>query len=158
MTTRSTLPLIGRLREALGRRGLLYRGDCKMAVLEARADLQHHGDYYLVPLPLSPSNAARLERAVTSAVEGDQVRELIRDGPRLLGAGYEVSRRVQADGDAAGPDWAERLQVVRSRDLAEGHARALEQDLVKAEAAALRLTPPRGRGRRLFRDAATLQQ
>ena len=95
---------------------------------------------------------------MTAAVEGDQVCELIWDGPRLLGAGYEVSRRVQADGDAAGPDWAERVQVVRSRELAEGHARTLEQSLVKAEAAALGLTPPRGRGRRLFRDEAALRQ
>src|SRR5512135_3556221 len=85
---------------------------------------------YLVPLPLSPGNAALLDQAVTAAVEGDQVCELIWDGPRLLGAGYELSRRVQADGDAEGPDWAERVQVVRSRDLAEGHARTLEQNLV----------------------------
>ena len=55
------------------------------------------------------------------------------------------------------PDWAERVQVVRSRDLAEGHARTLEQNLAKAEAAALALTPPRGRGRRRFRDEASLQ-
>jgi transposase len=152
------LPLIIRLREVLGRRGLLYCGDCKMAALETRADLQHHGDYYLVPLPLSPSNAALLDRAVTSAVEGDQVCELLWDGPRLLGAGYEVSRQLRADGDAEGPDWAERLQVVRSRDLAEGHARTLEQNLIKAAAAAFGLTPPRGRGRRLFRDEGALQQ
>jgi transposase len=152
------LPLISRVREVLGRRGLLYCGDCKMAALETRADLQRHDDYYLVPLPLSPGNAALLDQAVTAAVEGEQVCELIWDGPRLLGAGYEWSRRVQADGDAEGPDWAERLLVVRSRDLAEGHARTLEQNLVKAEAAALGLTPPRGRGRRLFRDGGALQQ
>ena len=152
------LPLITRIRQALGRCGLLYCGDCKMAALETRADLQRQGDYYLVPLPLSPGNVALLDRAVTAAVEGDQVCELIWDGPRLLGAGYEVSRRVQADGDAEGPGWAERVQVVRSRELAEGHARTLEQSLVKAEAAALGLTPPRGRGRRLFRDEAALRQ
>jgi transposase len=152
------LPLITRVRGILGRCGLLYCGDCKMAALQTRADLQHHGDYYLVPLPLSPGNAALLDRAVTAAVDGDQVCELIWDGPRLLGAGYESSRRVQADGDAEGRDWAERVQVVRSRDLAEGHARTLEQNLVKAEAAALGLTPPRGRGRRLFCDEAALQQ
>jgi transposase len=81
------LPLIARVREVLGRRGLLYCGDCKMAALETRADLQRQGDYYLVPLPLSPGNVALLERAVTAAVEGDRVCELIWDGPRLLGAG-----------------------------------------------------------------------
>jgi transposase len=151
------LPLISRVREILGRRGLLYCGDCKMAALETRADLQGHDDFYLVPLPLSPGNAALLDQAVTAVTEGDQVCELIWDGPRLLGAGYEVSRRVRAD-DAASPDWAERLLVVRSRDLAEGHARTLEQNLVKAEVAARGLTPPRGRGRRLLRTEVALQQ
>jgi hypothetical protein len=107
---------------------------------------------------LSPGNAARLDQAVTAAVEGDQVCELIWDGPRLLGAGDELSRRVQADGDAEGPDGAERVQVVRSRDWAERQARTLEPNLVQAEAAALGLTPPRGRGRRLFRDEVALQQ
>jgi transposase len=70
------LPLITRVREVLGRCGLLYCGDCKMAALETRADLQRHDDYYLVPLPLSPGNAALLDRAVTAAVEGDQPCEL----------------------------------------------------------------------------------
>jgi hypothetical protein len=135
-------PLITRVREILGGRGLPYCGDCKMAALETRADLQHHGDYHRVPLPLSPSNAAPLDQAVTAAVEGEPVCELIRDGPRLPGAGHEWSRRVQADGDAEGPGWAERLLVVRSRDLAAGHARTPEQNLVKAEAAALGLTLP----------------
>jgi transposase len=151
------LPLIARVRQALGRCGLLYCGDCKMAALGTRADIQGHGDYYLVPLPLGPANATLLDRAVTAAVDGDQVCQLIWDGPRLLGAGYEVTRRVQAEGDAAGPGWAERVQVVRSHDLAEGHARALERGLIKAEAAILGLTPPRGRGRRLFRDEASLR-
>jgi transposase len=152
------LPLIARVRQALGRTGLLYCGDCKMAALGTRADIQGHGDYYLVPLPLSPANAALLERAVTAAVDGDQVCELVWDGPRLLGAGYEITRRVQAEGDAEGPEWAERVQVVRSRDLAEGHARTLEQGLTKAEVAILGLTPPRGRGRRLFRDEVSLRR
>jgi transposase len=151
------LPLIARVRQALGRTGLLYCGDCKMAALGTRADIQGHGDYYLVPLPLAPANAELLDRAVTAAVDGDQVCELIWDGPKLLGAGYEITRRVQAEGDAEGPEWAERVQVVRSRDLAEGHARTLEQGLTRAEAAILGLTPPRGRGRRLFRDEASLR-
>jgi hypothetical protein len=90
-------------------------------------------------------------------VDRDQVCELIWDCPRLLGAGYEITRRVQTAGDAAGPEWAERVLVVRSRDLAEGHARTLELGLTKAEAAILGLTPPRWRGRRRFRDEASLR-
>jgi transposase len=152
------LPLIARVRATLGRTGLLYCGDCKMAALETRSDIQDHGDYYLVPLPLSPGNATLLDGAVTAAVDGDQVCELIWDGRRLLGAGFEIARRVQAEGDEEGPGWAERILVVRSRDLAEGHARTLEQNLIKAEAAIHNLTPPQGRGRRLFRDEASLRR
>jgi len=44
------VPAIARVREDLGRRGLLYVGDCKMAALEPRASLQAGGDYYLCPL------------------------------------------------------------------------------------------------------------
>jgi transposase len=40
------LPLIARVRQQLGRTGLLYAGDCKMAALATRADLVAHGDYY----------------------------------------------------------------------------------------------------------------
>jgi transposase len=151
------LPLVQRLREVLGRRGLLYCGDCKMAALETRADLQAQGDFYLVPLPLSSGNEILLDQAVTAAVEGQQVCELIWDEERLLGAGYELLRRVQAGDEADSPSWVERVQGVRSRDLAEGHARTLEQNLTKAEAEAIRLTPPRGRGRRLFRDETSLR-
>src|SRR5262245_22983938 len=44
------VPAITRVREGLGRRGLLYVGDCKMSALETRAFLQAGGDYYLCPL------------------------------------------------------------------------------------------------------------
>src|SRR5499425_706026 len=45
------LPCIERLQESLGRRGLLYVGDCKMAARETRAFIASRGDYYLCPLP-----------------------------------------------------------------------------------------------------------
>ena len=47
------VPMIQRVRGQLGRRGLLYAGDCKMAALETRADIASHDDYYLMPLPLT---------------------------------------------------------------------------------------------------------
>src|SRR6266498_1667640 len=43
-------PAITRVRESLGRRGLLYVGDCKMAALETRAFTHAGGDFYLCPL------------------------------------------------------------------------------------------------------------
>ena len=44
------VPAITRVRASLGRRGLLYVGDCKMAARETRAFLQAGGDAYRCPL------------------------------------------------------------------------------------------------------------
>jgi transposase len=41
------LPMTRRVRILLGRAGLLYVGDCKMAALATRAELVAEGDYYL---------------------------------------------------------------------------------------------------------------
>ena len=54
---------------------------------------------------------------VAAAVDGDQVCELIWDGPRLLGAGYEIARRVQAEGETEGPEWAERARTAAAEIL-----------------------------------------
>jgi transposase len=40
------LPMTRRVRSLLGRTGLLYVGDCKMAALATRAELAAEGDYY----------------------------------------------------------------------------------------------------------------
>src|SRR5207249_7453104 len=45
------VPCIGRVQESLGRHGLLYVGDCKMASRATRACLTSQGDSYLCPLP-----------------------------------------------------------------------------------------------------------
>jgi len=39
-------PAITRVRESLGRCGLLYVGDCQMAALDTRAHIHAGGDYY----------------------------------------------------------------------------------------------------------------
>ena len=44
------LPIIARVREGLGEKGLLYVGDCKMAALQTRATLQFQSDFYVCPL------------------------------------------------------------------------------------------------------------
>src|SRR5919198_1112437 len=44
------VPAITRVRESLGRRRLLYVGDCKMGALATRAFIHAGGDYYLCPL------------------------------------------------------------------------------------------------------------
>jgi transposase len=48
------LPMTRRVRILLGRAGLLYVGDCKMAALATRAELVAEGDYYLGFFALRP--------------------------------------------------------------------------------------------------------
>ena len=54
------LPAITRVRERVGRRGLLYVGDGQMGALETRASLQAGGDGYLCPWAESPAAGSRL--------------------------------------------------------------------------------------------------
>ncbi len=153
------LPLIARIRQTLGRSGLLYTGDCKMAALCTRADIVAHGDHYLTPLPLTGNTRDEFEAWVGAAVEqGDLASlELIWDGQRLLGAGYEFGRKLQAEVDGQTVDWTERVLVTRSRDLARQQGAQLAERLTRAEAALLALTPEPGRGKRQYRDEGALQ-
>ena len=153
------LPLIARIRQTLGRSGLLYTGDCKMAALSTRADIVAHGDYYLTPLPLTGDTRAEFEAWVGAAVEqGDlDSLELIWDGERLLGAGCEFERKLQAEVDGKTVDWTERVLVTRSRDLARQQAAQLEERLTMAEAALRALTPEPGRGKRQYREEGAFQ-
>src|ERR1700729_3818802 len=74
------LPLIRRIRKQLGRKGLLYIGDCKMAALEIRADLADKGDYYLMPLPRTAENPRQIDDWIEEAVTGrHQLQYLWRD-------------------------------------------------------------------------------
>jgi len=153
------LPLIARIRQTLGRSGLLYTGDCKMAALATRADIAAHGDYYLTPLPLTGETRTEFDAWVGAVVEQgdlDSV-ELLWDGERLLGAGYEFQRELRAEVDGKTVNWTERVQVIRSRDLARQQAVQLEERLTKAEAVLRALTPEPGRGKRQYHDEGALE-
>src|SRR3954471_434253 len=149
--------MIGRIRQMLGKTGLVYAGDCKMAALATRADLVAHGDYYLVPLPVTGEIKDLRDGGITAATEGDQVAQLLWDGGQLLGGGYEWERSLSAVVGDRTVTWTERVQVIRSRSLAQAQDTALEQRLRQAEVALGLLTPPPGRGQRSFEEAASLE-
>lgn len=152
-------PLIARVRQMVGRTGLLYTGDSKMAALATRADIVAHGDYYLMPLPLSGEAGRLIDSWISAVVEGEEQQsvELIWNGNRLLGGGYEFERQLSADVGGKPVEWAERVQVVRSLALARSQGEQLEQRLRKAEEALRALTPSCGRGQRQHRDETTLK-
>lgn len=150
-------PLIQRVRHLLGRQGLVYAGDCKMAALRTRAEIAAHQDYYVVPLPLTGETAAQLETWVGAVVDGGQEVELLWDGERLVGAGYEFERPLSATVDGQEVQWTERVQVVRSGALAKRQQATLDKHLAAAEKELWALTPSPARGKRQIRQEAALK-
>lgn len=156
-------PLIRRVRTLLGRSGLLYSGDCKMAALATRADLVANRDYYLTPLPLTGETAHAFDGWVNAIVDGEQMATLIWDGDQLIAAGYEFERpqtatASDAQGTAQVVSWTERVLITRSLALAQAQETHLEQRLQRATAALYALTPAPGKGKRQIRDQAVLRQ
>jgi transposase len=154
------LPIIARVRALLGRTGLLYTGDCKMAALETRAEIAASGDFYLTSLPMTGATKIKFDTWVEDAVSGARRDELvaIRIGEDTLGTGYEFTRDQTAVLDGIEQTWTERVQVIRSDSLAETQTRALNRRLEKAEAAVRALTPPPGSGRVQFTTGWELER
>src|SRR3989441_5591485 len=149
------VPIIDRVLSCLGRKGLLFVGDCKMSALATRAHLQAQGQYYLTPLALLGETAELLPQWIEAgmAQEDRLTGVLTEDGKEVLAQGYEVSRTC-ASGELS---WQERVLVVRSVAYAQTQRRHLEERLTKAQAALLSLTPPVGRGKRQITEEGALQ-
>jgi transposase len=134
------LPIIARVRESLGQRGLLYVGDSKLGALLNRASIHHTGDYYLCPLGAVQLPAADLSALVEAAL-ADGVRlcpitRLDADGQQVNladGTAQSVSLTAQLDGQTV--SWIERRLLVRSRAAQVAQTQAMEWRLKAAEAA-----------------------
>jgi transposase len=156
------VPLIQRVRAQLGRSGLLYAGDCKMAALATRADVVAHNDYYLTPLPLTGETPTAFADWIEAVVEKRQaVVDLSRltedDKIEVFAVGYELERDLTTTVDGASVSWTERVQVIQSLALAAKRGKALEERLQKAKEEIGALTPAVGRGQRQYREEAALR-
>jgi len=153
---------ITQVRRGVGRRGLLYIGDCKMGALATRAFLQAGGDFYLCPLSEIQMPADRWEEILAPVWSGEQALTPIyreqENGERVCIA-EELERRevrtAQVDGRTI--TWSERQLVVRSLKQARAMEAALRARLEKAQKALAALNERR-RGRKRFSDEATLRQ
>ncbi len=156
------LPCIERVQASLGRRGLLYVGDCKMASRETRAQIAAPGDFYLCPLPQVQLAEGELDAALEAVWSGEQLlRSVVREGPQgkpeLIAEGYEypvamshkVGEQVQA--------WTERRLVVRSVRQAHAAEAALRARVAKA-LAQIETLNQRGRGKKRFETVSALRQ
>lgn len=154
------LPAIARVRASLGRRGLLYLGDCKMAALDTRAGVHAGGDFYLCPLPAVQVPAALVDQYLrdarasgpTIAVERQRA-----DGTlERIAEGYECSQQMTAVVERWPQAWVERRLLVRSLAQARTAETALHARLARAQAALSDLTVVR-RGKARLSDLATAQ-
>jgi len=156
------IPAISRVRESLGRRGLLYIGDCKMGALETRAFTQAGGDFYLCPLSEVQLSPEALEEYLAPVWSGGQ--ELIPIGrekengeQERIAEGYERLEVLTAEVDGQAITWTERRLVLRSLKQAQAAEAALQARLTKAQSALTALNE-RGRGKKRFTEAEALRQ
>jgi len=153
------LPLIARAREMLGRVGVLYVGDSKMAALATRAQIASQGDYYLTVAPIRAEIEKSLPEWIDAALSGAQTPITLRkENGELIGRGYELIRQCAAqipngpEGEMETFNFSERLQVIQSEDLRAAQAKSFQDRLRRAHTEIKALTPEPGRGRHQYRD------
>jgi len=156
------IPTIGQVRESLGRQGLLYIGDCKMAASATRAFVQAGGDFYLCPLSQNQLPPEELEAYLGPVWDGQQeLTDIYRqkgDGEQeRIAEGFERLETLTAEVDGETITWVERRLVVRSLKQAQRAEKALRTRLAKAQAALTALNK-RGRGRKRFTEVEELRQ
>src|SRR5215831_4424451 len=77
------MPGIARVQASVGRHGLLYVGDCKMASRDTRARIAAAGDFYLCPLPQMQLDEGECDAALEAVCKGEQVlSSVVREGPK----------------------------------------------------------------------------
>lgn len=158
------LPIIARGRAILGRTGMLYVGDSKMAAVQTRAEIARAGDYYLTVAPMIGETARDFPTWVEAALCGKQPTiTLSNEEGKVIGRGYEFVREctvelpIGQDGASEPFTFSERAQIVRSDALAAQQTATLDKRLENAAADLHKLTPEPGRGRRQYRDEASLR-
>jgi transposase len=156
------VPCIERVQASLGRRGLLYVGDCKMASRETRAWMASHGAYYLCPLPQVQLAEGELDAALEALERGEDTlspvyRESDDGEPELIATGYERQVTMTREAKGESQSWTERRLVVRSLRHAKASEASLRTRVAQAQAQVEALNQ-RGRGRKRFEEIEELRQ
>jgi transposase len=157
-----SMPCIERVQASVGRHGLFYVGDCKMASRETRARLVALGDFYLCPLPQVQLAAGEVDAALEAVWRGEQVRSSVRrEGPKgeleVIAEGYEYPVAMSQQVGEQVQTWTERRLVVRSVRQAHAAEVALRARVAKA-IAQIEALNQRGRGKKRFETVSALRQ
>jgi transposase len=134
------IPLIDRVHQGLGRTGLLYVGDCKMAAEKTRAHIQAQGDFYLCPLSALHVPPATLAQNVEAYLAAGSpliqvVREAETDHPKCIAQGYETLIEMSVNEGDQTIHWQERRLIIQSIDGSLAAQSNLLERLEKAEKA-----------------------
>jgi len=156
------IPCIERVQHSVGRDGLVFVGDCKMAAHDTRTFIALAGDYYLCPLPHVQLAENELDEALERVWSGEQAltsvfREDERGQSKLIAQGYEYSIPMSVEVEGKPREWCERRLVVHSLRHAKAAEAGLRARVAKAKAQVEALNQ-RGRGRKRFEDVETLRQ
>src|SRR6266852_311838 len=113
------MPCIERVQASLGRRGLLYVGDCKMASRDTRARIAAPGDFYLCPLPQVQLAEGEFAAALEAVWSGERTLiPVFRERPdgtsALIAEGYEYLMPMSQEVGGGVQRWTERRLMVRS--------------------------------------------
>lgn len=139
------LPIWRRMVKVIGRPDFLVVGDCKLASLANRAQIQDGQGYYLAPLPMTGDTPADLARwALNPPATAGKI--YLPNVPAPVGQGFEVvvaqtwTPPPPADGaPVAAIAWCERTLVVQNDQLAHRQQHGLVERLRRAEQALAKL-------------------
>jgi transposase len=156
------MPCIERVQASVGRHGLLYVGDCKMASHDTRARIVAAGDFYLCPLPQVQLHEGEFDAALEAVGNGAHVlSSVVRDGakgqPEVIAEGYEYPVAMSTKGEGQVERWTERRLVVRSVRQAQAAEAALRARVAQAMAQIEALNQ-RGRGKKRFETVSAFRQ
>jgi len=133
------LPIWRRMVKVIGRSDFLVVGDCKLASLENRAQIQDGQGYYLAPLPMTGDTPDALARWALKPPETSSKISLP-DVPEPVGQGFEVvvtqtwtPPQPAAAATVAAISWSERTLVVQNDKLAHRQQHGLAERLRRAE-------------------------
>jgi transposase len=131
-------PAVEQVRETIGKRGLLYVGDCKMGSLSTRQFIQSGGDYYLCPLAKNQVSSEEMQQYLL-AVKEEKVKleevcyEYANGKSEVIAKGYEQVHTCYFQQEDTEYTWEERRLVVYSFSHAKSGKSALQARIDKTK-------------------------